>query len=138
MRMKRAGPNDMRMLIEFVEPDPQTVVFEKTKVQIYFPKMQTVQVYDLGKHRSLVDQFLLLGFGSSGKELARNYNLKVSARSKSEVSRRRDWNWCPSRLPFLSTCRRPNSGSPRAATPFSRSSTGRPDDYTLITYRECS
>src|SRR5207245_10760056 len=28
---------------------------------------------DLGKHRSLVDQFLLLGFGTSGSELTRSY-----------------------------------------------------------------
>lgn len=77
VRMKRAGPNDVRILVEYVKPDPQTAAFEKNRGQIYFPKMRTVQIYELGKYRSLVDQFLLLGFGSSGKELARNYNLKV-------------------------------------------------------------
>jgi outer membrane lipoprotein-sorting protein len=75
--MRRAGPNDMRILVDFVKPDPQTAAFEKDQGQIYFPKMRTVQIFDLGKYRSLVDQFLLLGFGTSGKELARNYNLKV-------------------------------------------------------------
>jgi outer membrane lipoprotein-sorting protein len=77
VRMKRSGGRDIRMRIDFDEPDPRTVVFEKTTAQIYYPKIQTVQIYDLGKQRSIVDQFLLLGFGSSGKELLRSYDLKV-------------------------------------------------------------
>jgi outer membrane lipoprotein-sorting protein len=77
VRMKRAGPRDVRMRIDFGEPDSRTIVLEKATAQIYYPKMQTVQVYNLGKQRSLVDQFLLLGFGSSGAELGKNYTLKV-------------------------------------------------------------
>jgi len=78
VRMKRVGSREIRMRIDFGEPDPRTVIFEKATIQIYYPKIQTVQVYNLGKQRSLVDQFLLLGFGSSGTELARNYSLKVT------------------------------------------------------------
>ncbi len=78
VRMKRAGSRDVRMRIDFAEPDPRTIVFEKTTAQIYYPKIQTVQIYNLGKQRSLVDQFLLLGFGSSGKELLQSYSLKVT------------------------------------------------------------
>jgi outer membrane lipoprotein-sorting protein len=48
------------------------------KVEIYFPKINTVQEYDLGKEKGLVDQFLLLGFGSSGKDLAKNYDVKAT------------------------------------------------------------
>ena len=33
--------------------------------QIYYPKSNTVEEYDLGKERAMIDQFLLLGFGSS-------------------------------------------------------------------------
>lgn len=77
VRIKRVRPNDMRILVDYLEPDPQTAAFEKNRGQIYFPKMRTVQIYELGKYRSLVDQFLLLGFGTSGKDLTRNYNLKV-------------------------------------------------------------
>jgi outer membrane lipoprotein-sorting protein len=40
--------------------------------------MNTVQVYDVGKSRSLVDQFVLLGFGTSGKELAKNYTVNAT------------------------------------------------------------
>ncbi len=37
---------------------------------------RTVQVYDLGKYRDLVDQFLLLGFGTSTLELRKNYSVR--------------------------------------------------------------
>ena len=77
IRMKRAGPGDVRLLVEFKEPNPRSIAFEKAKAEIYYPKMQTVQVYNLGKSRSLVDQFLLLGFGSTGGELKRNYSIRL-------------------------------------------------------------
>ena len=35
-----------------------------------------MEEYDLGKHKSLVEQFLLLGFGGTGKELQKNYAVK--------------------------------------------------------------
>ena len=78
VRMKRVGGRDIRMRVDFAEPDPRSIVFQKTTAQIYYPKIQTVQVYDLGKQRSLVDQFLLLGFGTSGADLAKSYTLKLA------------------------------------------------------------
>jgi len=36
-------------------------------------KIKRVEQYDLGKRRSLVDQFLLLGFGTSGSEMQKGY-----------------------------------------------------------------
>ena len=34
-----------------------------------YPKLKTVQEIDLGKRTDLIDQFLLVGFGTSGQEL---------------------------------------------------------------------
>jgi outer membrane lipoprotein-sorting protein len=36
-----------------------------------------VEEYDLGKERGMVDQFLLLGFGSSSKELQNAYSIRL-------------------------------------------------------------
>ena len=47
------------------------------KAEIYYPKMKTVQEYNLSKYSALVDQFLLVGFGTSGKELSSNYDIKA-------------------------------------------------------------
>ncbi len=77
MKLKRAKPRDMRMLVDLTEPDQKAMAFQGQKLEMYFPKMRTVQEYDVGKNRELLEQFLLLGFGTSGKELAENYTLKV-------------------------------------------------------------
>jgi outer membrane lipoprotein-sorting protein len=76
MRMLRPKARDFRMVIEFEKPDPKVIAFRDKKAEIYYPKIQTVQEYDLGKQSSLVDQFLLLGFGTPGRELARSYDVK--------------------------------------------------------------
>jgi len=78
VRLKRTGPREIRMLVEFKEPDPQVIAFERNEAQKYYPKLQLVEIYDLGKYRSLKDQFLLLGFGVTGKELQKNYEVKVA------------------------------------------------------------
>lgn len=77
IRMKRAGPGDVRLLVEFKEPNPRTIAFEKGTAEMYYPKMQSVDVYNLGKSRALVDQFLLLGFGSTGRDLKRSYSIRL-------------------------------------------------------------
>lgn len=72
----RPTPKDLRMLVEFQQPEVRAVAFAHRKIQIYYPKLQTVQEYDLGKQGALVDQFLLLGFGTSGRDLRRSYDVK--------------------------------------------------------------
>lgn len=75
--VKVPKPHDLRMLIDFQEPDKKTVVIAGTKVDIYYPKTNTVQEYDLGKsHRSQMEQFLRLGFGSNSKDLTDAYSVK--------------------------------------------------------------
>jgi outer membrane lipoprotein-sorting protein len=76
IRLKRSSARELKVRIDFTTPDQFTVVFRGRKLEKYFPKIQTVQEYDLGKQRQLVDQFLLLGFGTSGKELTRSYDVK--------------------------------------------------------------
>jgi outer membrane lipoprotein-sorting protein len=76
MRLKRAK-RDIQMLVDFTAPDRRTVALHDHTVEIYNPKIQEVQEIDIGKHRAWVDQFLLVGFGTSGKELAAAYEIKV-------------------------------------------------------------
>jgi len=76
MLLKRPRPRDMRMLVDLTEPDPKTVAFQGRKLEIYYPKIQTVQEFDVGKHRELLDQFFLLGFGTTRSELENAYQLR--------------------------------------------------------------
>jgi len=76
--IRRVGARNRLMRIEFEGNNPRSLGFDGTEGQIYYPKIQTVLIYDLGKHRSLVDQFLLLGFGTAGKDMARSYDIKAA------------------------------------------------------------
>ncbi len=67
---------ELRVLLEFNKPEPRFIAFSSRSAEVFNPKINTVQIFDLGKQKSLVEQFLLLGFGASGKELARAYNIK--------------------------------------------------------------
>lgn len=72
----RPSPQDMRMLVEFTKPEERAIAFAKNKGQMYSPKAKLVQEYNLGKESRLVDQFLLLGFGSSSADLRKNYSIR--------------------------------------------------------------
>lgn len=65
--------HDDKMRIEFTQPDPRTILRSGNELYLYNPKIKRVEQYDLGKRRSLVDQFLLLGFGTSGTEMQKGY-----------------------------------------------------------------
>ena len=75
--LQRSGAK-IEMRGEIFGDDARSFGFRENEGQIFYPKMKTVQIYDLGKARGLVDQFLLLGFGSSGRELQKNYTVTVA------------------------------------------------------------
>ncbi len=64
---------DGKMRIELTQPDPRTILRDGNELYVFNPKIKRVEQYDLGKHRALVDQFLLLGFGTPGSELKKSY-----------------------------------------------------------------
>jgi outer membrane lipoprotein-sorting protein len=75
--LKRLDPHDIRLLVEIAEPDPKSYALKEKKAEVYYPKIQTVQEYNLGKQGQLLDQFLLLGFGTPTRELLKVYSLSV-------------------------------------------------------------
>jgi outer membrane lipoprotein-sorting protein len=74
--LRKISPRDIQVLINFEKPDPRMVSFRGRKAEIMYPKLKTVQEIDLGKRTDLIDQFLLVGFGTSGQELQSNYTVK--------------------------------------------------------------
>ena len=75
--MKKVQAGEVQGLVDFTSPDRKTITFEKRRVQEYLPKIKTVQVFDLEKHGAQLDQFLMMGFGTSGTELAKDYDMSV-------------------------------------------------------------
>ncbi|MGA2268028.1 MAG: outer-membrane lipoprotein carrier protein LolA [Bryobacteraceae bacterium] len=75
--VKRPKPYDIRVLIDFKHPNPRQVMIAGVKVAIYYPGINTVQEYNLGKSRTLVEQFMLLGFGSNSRDLESAYSIRL-------------------------------------------------------------
>jgi outer membrane lipoprotein-sorting protein len=75
--MKKVKAGDVQGRIDFETPDKKLIFMSNRRVRIVLPKIKTVQVYDLGKQGEKLDQFIMIGFGTSGTQLARDYTMKV-------------------------------------------------------------
>jgi outer membrane lipoprotein-sorting protein len=69
--------HDERMRIDFKKPDPRTILRSGDSLFVYTPKINRVEEYNLGKNRTMVDQYVLLGFGTKGENLKKAYELTV-------------------------------------------------------------
>ena len=74
--MKKNGAR-VEGLLDITKPDKKTSVFSGHEVQIYYPNMKEVDVYDAGKNGEQLEQFITLGFGTSGRELEKNYTMRA-------------------------------------------------------------
>jgi outer membrane lipoprotein-sorting protein len=71
---RRAGAN-LQMSARFTDPASKQVVFTGKTVQVLQPGGQ-VDEYDTAAHQEELETFLVLGFGSSGKELQKSFELQ--------------------------------------------------------------
>jgi outer membrane lipoprotein-sorting protein len=69
--------HDDKMLLDMKAPDPRTILLSGDTLSVYTPGLKRVEEYDLGKNRGMVDQFLLLGFGTPGKDIQKDYSVKL-------------------------------------------------------------
>ena len=56
-----------KMLLQMNPPDARTILRTGDNLFLYTPGLKRVEEYNLGKNRAMVDEFLLLGFGTQGK-----------------------------------------------------------------------
>jgi outer membrane lipoprotein-sorting protein len=67
-----------KMLLEMKPPDARTVLKTGDTLSVYTPGLKRVEEYNLGKNRALVDDFMLLGFGTKGKQLQESYQVSLA------------------------------------------------------------
>jgi outer membrane lipoprotein-sorting protein len=72
----RKGKTAPEIRIVMDKPENKVLLFRKNKGEIYYPKINQIQEYDLGQKSDMVQQFLLLGFGTDTAELKKSYTLK--------------------------------------------------------------
>jgi outer membrane lipoprotein-sorting protein len=68
---------DEKMRIEITKPDLRTILRTGDSLFVYNPKINRVEEYDLGKNRAMVDQYVLLGFGTRGDSIKKSYLVSV-------------------------------------------------------------
>ncbi|MFN8813609.1 MAG: LolA family protein [Acidobacteriota bacterium] len=78
IRLLKKKNGSVEMRIDFTSPDSKQISYADKKVQSYLPKINTVQIVDVGKIDSLISQGILIGFGTTARELQKSYSLKVS------------------------------------------------------------
>jgi outer membrane lipoprotein-sorting protein len=67
-----------KMLLKMNPPDSRVILRNGDNIYIYTPGLNQVEEYNLGKNRDLADEFLLLGFGTSGNELEKGFQIKYA------------------------------------------------------------
>jgi outer membrane lipoprotein-sorting protein len=77
IKLKRVKPGDTRVLLEFTDPVPKIIELQDDKARYYLPKEKVVQVYDLRSRRNVVEQGLLLGFGSTSTDIKGSYDVSL-------------------------------------------------------------
>lgn len=76
VRMKRTKSGVVGR-VDFTGPNQKMVSIRERELQVFYPKSNNLELYDVGKYGDQLDQFLLLGFSTSGKELQRNYHVRL-------------------------------------------------------------
>jgi outer membrane lipoprotein-sorting protein len=74
--VKRVKLHDTRIRIDLTSP-LQIVTIGGGRIQAFKPKSNEAQEVDLGKSRGVVDQFMLLGFGSNSADLKNAYTVTL-------------------------------------------------------------
>jgi outer membrane lipoprotein-sorting protein len=75
---RRTGKGQMQMAANTESPDEKFVTFTDGKIRIYQPKINQVNEYDAGKNRDEFQSFLVLGFGGSGHDLEKQFEVKLA------------------------------------------------------------
>jgi outer membrane lipoprotein-sorting protein len=74
--------NETEMAAEIDPPDAQQVIFSHGKIQLYKSRTGIVDVYDASAHRDEFETFLVLGFGSSGDDMRRTFDITYGGEEK--------------------------------------------------------
>jgi outer membrane lipoprotein-sorting protein len=69
---------DQKMRIDITKPDPRTILRVGDSLYVYTPKIKRVEEYDLGKNRLMVDQYVLLGFGTKSQNILKSYDVDLT------------------------------------------------------------
>lgn len=73
----RRAKNGVDAAVNVRSPEPKQITFVDGQLKLYQPKIDQVTQYKAGANREDVESFMSLGFGASGDNLARNFEIKL-------------------------------------------------------------
>jgi len=68
--IRKSGPSATEL-----KPEPKYVLFSDGKIKMYQPRVEELRVYDLGKNKSDLEGYVVLGFGGSGQDLQKTFDV---------------------------------------------------------------
>jgi outer membrane lipoprotein-sorting protein len=71
---RRSG-KEIEMMAEIKKPDRKFVLYKNSELKVYQPKIEQVMVHPAGKNRSEIESYLVLGFGGSGQDLTKAFDV---------------------------------------------------------------
>src|SRR5271155_5394405 len=74
---RRTG-KEIEMMAEIKEPDTKFVLYKDGKLQVYQPKIEQVMEYAAGANRGEIESYLVLGFGGSGEDLKKSFDVSYA------------------------------------------------------------
>lgn len=78
---RREG-NEIQMAAIIQPPDGRQIVFRDGRVEVYQPKTKVSDIYDTSAHKDEAETFLVLGFGSSGQDLRKSFDVRYMGQEK--------------------------------------------------------
>jgi outer membrane lipoprotein-sorting protein len=66
-----------RIMMEIARPEPTRTLIDQGKALLFFPRLEQVQEYTLGKNQDKAE-FLLIGFGQSNENIKQFYNVVLA------------------------------------------------------------
>lgn len=73
---RREGKGGVQMAADIKQPTAKYVLFSGGEVKLYEPNLDRVTEYNSGKNKDEFESFLVLGFGGSGQDLKRQFDVK--------------------------------------------------------------
>ena len=74
----RRQSDEVQMAADITVPDKKYVVFSGGMVSVYVPNADQVTEYNAGKNKADFETFLVLGFGGSGHDLQKAFDVKFA------------------------------------------------------------
>jgi outer membrane lipoprotein-sorting protein len=74
----RRNKREVEAAFNITSPAPKQVVFKDGKLRMYEPNIDQETVRDVSKNKADVESFLSLGFGASGNDLVKDYDVTLA------------------------------------------------------------